>query len=172
MSRVGRCERRRRDFCDQQPCGAALATLRYKLKDAAIDPRKNRSMRGRKVHARNVFDSRRETRRRGIRGERVGFASFRAWHAPSVKTHPVRAARIAYVHTWLSTQTEAGGGCAGFAADSVRIHEHAAIAKIPDLRAKYGRDFVSAVGINASATAIIQGLPTAWGNPLPWKTTS
>src|SRR5262249_46363084 len=27
------------------------------------------------------------------------------------------------------------------------------------------------VGINASANAIIQGTPTAWGNPLPWKNT-
>jgi len=75
--------------------------------------------------------------------------------APNVKTHPARAARIAYVHTWLSTQTE---GWWRLALDSLQIpYEYMstqAIAKIPDLRAKYDVILFPPVGINASATAI------------------
>ena len=58
--------------------------------------------------------------------------------APTVKTHPARAARIALLHTWLSTQDEgwwrldvrpAGG--------PVRLHQHAGRDGRRDLRSKY-----------------------------------
>ena len=92
--------------------------------------------------------------------------------APNVKTHPVRAARIAYIHTWLSTQAE---GWWRLALDSMQVPydyiSTQAIAKIPDLRAKYDVILFPPVGIGASATAIIEGYPTAWGNPLPWQNT-
>jgi len=57
---------------------------------------------------------------------------------PSVKTHPVRAARVAFVHTWLSTQTE---GWWRLALDDLKIpYDYIStqtIAKIDDLNAKY-----------------------------------
>ena len=31
---------------------------------------------------------------------------MRLTHAPTVKTHPVKAPRVALMHTWLSTQDE------------------------------------------------------------------
>jgi hypothetical protein len=91
---------------------------------------------------------------------------------PSVKTHPVRAARIAFVHTWLSTQTE---GWWRLALDDLNIpYDYIStqtIAKIDDLNAKYDVILFPPVGYFSSPTAIVNGMPMAWGNPLPWKNT-
>jgi hypothetical protein len=46
-----------------------------------------------------------------------------------------------------------------------------ALAKIPDLNAKYDVILFPPVGWNSSPTTIIDGLPTSWGNPLPWLNT-
>src|SRR5882757_9799249 len=90
--------------------------------------------------------------------------------APTVKTHPVRAARVAFVHTWLSTQME---GWWRLALDDLKIpYDYIStqtVAKIDDLSAKYDVILFPPVGFNAPASAIINGLPMAWGNPLPWK---
>src|SRR5262249_8121328 len=92
--------------------------------------------------------------------------------APSVKTHPVRAARVAFVHTWLSTQTE---GWWRLALDKISIPydyiSTQAIAKISDLNAKYDVILFPPVGFNAGVSSIVNGIPTTWGNPLPWKNT-
>jgi hypothetical protein len=40
-----------------------------------------------------------------------------------------------------------------------------------DLRAKYDVILFAPVGRFASESAIINGMPAAWGNPLPWETT-
>ncbi|MGC1907426.1 MAG: hypothetical protein WA715_26615, partial [Candidatus Acidiferrum sp.] len=91
----------------------------------------------------------------------------------SVKTHALRAARVAFVHTWLSTQTE---GWWRLALDHLGVPydymSTQAIGKIDDLKAKYDVILFPPVGYNAPASAIINGLPTTWGNPLPWKTTA
>src|SRR5438270_251571 len=39
-------------------------------------------------------------------GKELGVRAYAVAAAPSIKTHPVRAARIAMMHTWLSTQSE------------------------------------------------------------------
>jgi len=151
----------------------ALATLRYKLKGATIDAAEEAFEAGGAKFARGAFLIR-DAKRTDVESaaKELGLQVSALGTAPSVKTHPVRAARIAYVHTWLNTQTE---GWWRLALDSLQIpYEYMstqAIAKIPDLRANYDVILFPPVGINASATAIIQGLPTAWGNPLPWKTT-
>src|SRR5207237_791943 len=85
----------------------ALATLRYRLKNANIEA------------AEEAFTADGQKFNRGtfiIRGvpavelERaandLGLHVFALSAAPTVATHPVRAARIALVHTWLSTQDE------------------------------------------------------------------
>ena len=151
----------------------ALATLRYKLKDATIEAAEESFDAGGAKFTRGTFlirDAKRadvETAAKELSLEAVALAT-----APSVKTHPVRAARIAYLHTWLSTQTE---GWWRLALDSMHIPydymSTQAVAKIPDLRAKYDVILFPPVGIGASATAIIHGYPTAWGNPLPWQNT-
>ena len=91
---------------------------------------------------------------------------------PSVKTHPVRAARVALVHTWLSTQAE---GWWRIALDNLNIpYDYIStqiVAKTSDLNAKYDVILFPPVGFFGGPTLIINGLPSAWGNPLPWKNT-
>jgi len=151
----------------------ALATLRYKLKDATIDAAEEAFEAGGTKFTRGTFLIR-DAKRAEVESaaKELGLQAIALGAAPSVKTHPVRAARIAYIHTWLSTQSE---GWWRLALDSMKVPydymSTQAIAKIPDLRAKYDAILFPPVGINASATAIIQGLPTAWGNPLPWQNT-
>ena len=91
--------------------------------------------------------------------------------APSVKTHPIKAARIAMMHTWLSTQDE---GWWRLALDNLKIPfdyiSTQDVAKDSNLNAKYDVILFAPVAAG-NPMAIIQGMPM-WGNPLPWKTTS
>jgi Zinc carboxypeptidase len=150
-----------------------LATLRYKLKDASMEA------------AEEPFEASGTKFNRGsiiVRGVgrsdldkaagEAGLQVVALGAAPGVKTHPVRAARVAFVHTWLSTQTE---GWWRLALDDLKIPydyiSTQAVAKIDDLNAKYDVILFPPVGFNAPSSAIINGLPMAWGNPLPWKNT-
>ncbi|HKW02168.1 MAG TPA: M14 family zinc carboxypeptidase, partial [Vicinamibacterales bacterium] len=85
----------------------ALATLRYTFKDASFEA------------AEEPFDAAGKKFNRGsfiIRNAQAGELQKAAADlglqmvavsaAPTVKTHPVRAPRVALLHTWLSTQTE------------------------------------------------------------------
>ena len=151
----------------------ALATLRYKLKDAAIEaaeePFESAGKKFRRgsfvVHNANRADLDRAAAELGVQ-----VAALAA--APNVKTHLVRAARIAFLHTWLSTQTE---GWWRLALDKLLIPydymSTQAIAKITDLNAKYDVILFPPVGFSAGVGAVVNGIPTGWGNPLPWKNT-
>src|SRR5436189_3635709 len=116
----------------------ALATLRYKLKDATIEAAEEAFVAGGAKFTRGTFlirDAKRADVESAAKDLSLQVSALGA--APSVKTHPVRAARIAYVHTWLSTQTE---GWWRLALDSLQIpYEYMsahAIAKIPGLHGK------------------------------------
>jgi len=151
----------------------ALATLRYKLKDAAIDAAEEPFESGGKKFNRGSFLVRNVSRADLDRtASELGVQVTALGNAPSVKTHPVRAARIAFLHTWLSTQTE---GWWRLALDKLGIPydymSTQAIAKIPDLNAKYDVILFPPVGFNAGVNPVVNGVPTAWGNPLPWKNT-
>jgi hypothetical protein len=91
--------------------------------------------------------------------------------APSVKTHPVRMARIAILHSWQATQTE---GWWRMALDKLGIpYEYIStqkVAKDADLNSKYDVILFPPVGRGAPQQ-IISGMPM-WGNPMPWKPTS
>jgi hypothetical protein len=88
--------------------------------------------------------------------------------APSVATHPVPAPRIAFMHTWLSTQTE---GWWRLAFDKAAIPfsyvSTQTVASEDDLRGKYDVIIFAPVG-RSSSQEIINGLPK-WGNALPWQ---
>ena len=88
--------------------------------------------------------------------------------APSVATHPASAPRIAFMHTWLGTQTE---GWWRLAFDKAGIPFNymstQAVATDGDLRSKYDVIIFAPVGRSSSAE-IINGLPM-WGNALPWQ---
>ena len=151
----------------------ALAALRYKLKDAQIETAEEPFEAGGTKFTRGTFLIR-DAKRADIENtaKEVGLQIIALSSAPRVKTHPVRAARIAYVHTWLATQME---GWWRLALDNLQIpYDYIStqtIGKISDLREKYDVILFPPVGINAQPMAIINGLPTAWGNPLPWKNT-
>jgi hypothetical protein len=151
----------------------ALATLRYKLKDAGVEAAEEQFEGGGKKFNRGSFVIRNANRADLDRAAAdLGLQVVALGTAPSVKTHPVRAARVAFVHTWLSTQTE---GWWRLALDDLKIpYDYIStqkIAKIDDLNAKYDVILFPPVGYFLGPTAIINGMPMAWGNPLPWKNT-
>src|SRR5256712_237838 len=152
----------------------ALATLRYKLREAAIDAAEEPFEGGGKKFSRGSFLVRNVSRSDLDRtAAELGVQVTALAAAPGVKTHPVRAARIAFVHTWLSTQTE---GWWRLALDKLKIPydymSTQAVAKITDLNAKYDVILFPPVGFDAGVSPIVNGIPTAWGNPLPWKNTA
>jgi hypothetical protein len=151
----------------------ALATLRYKMKDVGVEAAEEPFESGGKKFNRGSFVIRNASRVDLDRAAAdLGLQVVALGSTPSVKTHPVRAARIAFVHTWLSTQTE---GWWRLALDDLNIpYDYIStqtIAKIDDLNAKYDVILFPPVGYFSSPTAIINGMPMAWGNPLPWKNT-
>ncbi len=148
----------------------ALATLRYKLKGADIQA------------AEEAFDAGGTKYNRGsfiIRGisqsdldaaaKDLGLKVAAVAAAPSVKTHPVRAARIVIMHTWQNTQTE-GWWRYAFDANGIPYDylSTADVAKVPDLNAKY--DVIIFGPGGGSPAQVIQGMPM-WRNPIPWKNT-
>jgi hypothetical protein len=88
--------------------------------------------------------------------------------APSGAMHDVAAPRIAFMHTWLATQTE---GWWRYAFDTAGIPfdymSTQAVAKQSDLRSKYDVIIFAPVG-RSSSLDIINGLPM-WNNAMPWK---
>ena len=151
----------------------SLATLRYRMKDASVSAAEEQFESGGKKFNRGSFVIRNAGRADLDRAAaELGLQVVALATAPSVKTHPVRSARVAFVHTWLSTQTE---GWWRLALDDLKIPydyiSTQAIAKIGDLNAKYDVILFPPIGYFPGPTAIINGMPIAWGNPLPWKNT-
>jgi hypothetical protein len=146
----------------------ALATLRFKLKDAdfqsaeeAFDAGGAHFNRGSFV-IRNVSsgDLDKLTKELGLKVTALSTL-------PSVKMHPVRAARVAIMHTWTGTQTE---GWWRQAFDQLQIpYTYISVqdaAKDANLNAKY--DVILFPPAGGNGQAIIDGMPM-WRNPMPWK---
>ncbi len=152
----------------------ALATLRFRLKDATIEAAEEPFQAGDRKFARGSFLIRGGITRSDldVAAKSLGLRVVALSATPNVKTHPVRAPRIAYVHTWISTQAE---GWWRLALDNLQIpYEYMstqALAKIPDLRAQYDVILFPPIGWNYNPTTVLEGLPTSWGNPLPWLNT-
>jgi uncharacterized membrane protein YgcG len=146
----------------------AIATLRYKLKDAdfqsaeeAFDAAGAHFSRGSFV-IRNVAsgDLDKLTKELGLKVTALAAA-------PSVKMHAVRAARVAILHTWTGTQTE---GWWRQAFDQLQIPftyiSTQDVAKDSSLNAKY--DVILFPPAGGNGQAIVDGMPM-WRNPMPWK---
>ena len=88
---------------------------------------------------------------------------------PAIKTHAIKAPRIALMHTWLSTQDE---GWWRLAFDQLQVpYSYIStqdVARDSDLESKY--DVIIFAPVGRGTGAVISGMPM-WGNPLPWKTT-
>jgi hypothetical protein len=150
-----------------------LATLRYRLRDASIEAAEEPFESGGKKFTRGTFLLRNVTRAQlNDAASELGLRAASIPAMPSVKTHPVRAARVALVHTWLSTQAE---GWWRIALDNLGIpYDYIStqtVSKVSDLNAKYDVILFPPVGFFTGPTLVINGLPSAWGNPLPWKNT-
>jgi hypothetical protein len=87
---------------------------------------------------------------------------------PTVSTHVAAAPRIAFMHSWLSTQTEGWWRLAfdkaGVPYDYISTQT---AATETDLRAKYDVIVFAPVG-RSSTQQIVDGLPM-WDNSLPWQ---
>jgi hypothetical protein len=151
-----------------------LATLRYRFPDASFQA------------AEEPFEAAGHKFNRGsfiVRGVAAGALATAAAElgvqvsavaeAPGVKTHPLRAARIAVMHTWFSAQAD---GWWRLEFDRLKIPfdyiSTQTVAATPSgpagLRSKYDV-IVFPPGIR-NAQAVVNGMPM-YGNPLPWKAT-
>ncbi|HMD32377.1 MAG TPA: hypothetical protein VKG84_10740, partial [Candidatus Acidoferrales bacterium] len=151
-----------------------LASLRYRLKGAAIDAVEEPFEAGGRKFNRGSF----LIRNAGAAELQAavadaGLQAYGLAAAPAVKTHPVRAARVALLHTWLSTQTE---GWWRQTLDGLKIPytyiSTQEAARDANLNASYDVILFPPIGYQGTPQNIVHGRPANWGNPIPWKTTA
>ncbi|MGH7604032.1 MAG: M14 family zinc carboxypeptidase [Gemmatimonadaceae bacterium] len=159
------------EFAIDHNADNALATLRYRFKDAdfeiaeqPFEAEGHKFGRGsfvvRKISSADLDKAATE----------LGVRVYALAAAPSVTLHPARAARVAIMHTWISTQTE---GWWRQAFDVLHIpYSYISVqdaAKDPNLNSKY--DVILFPPGGGSPQSIVAGLPM-WRNPMPWKKTA
>ncbi len=100
----------------------------------------------------------------------LGLNATRISVAPTVASHAVKAPRIAFMHSWLATQTE---GWWRYAFDTAGVPfsyiSTQTAASDDDLHSKYDVIVFAPVG-RGSTSEIINGIPS-WNNAMPWKKT-
>jgi len=153
---------------------SALVTLRYRFPNASFKSAEEAfEAAGHKFNRGSFTISNLPAADLGKAAADLGVQVYAVPAAPVVKTHPLRAARIAFMHTWLSTQSD---GWWRLEFDRLKIpydyistQTVAAMPSGPDgLRSKYDA-IVFPPGIR-NAQAVVNGLPM-FGNPLPWRVT-
>jgi len=149
----------------------ALATLRYQFKHAAMEAAEEPfEAAGRKFNRGSFVIRNINSNELGRAASELGLKVVAVDAAPAVKTHPIRAARVAIMHTWLSTQDE---GWWRMAFDNLKIPfdyiSTQDVSKESNLKSKYDVILFAPVG-RANPLGIIEGMPM-YGNPLPWKVT-
>jgi Zinc carboxypeptidase len=149
----------------------ALMALRYRFKDAVVEAAEEPfEAAGRKFNRGSFIMRRVAANELQDASANLGLQVYAVAAAPTVRTHPVRAARIALMHTWISTQDE---GWWRIALDRLGIPyayiNTQDVARDPELRRKYDVILFAPVGVGTER--IIQGMPM-WGNTIPWKTSS
>ncbi len=149
----------------------ALATLRYRLRDADFQITEQPFEAAGQKFGRGSFIIRKVSSSDLDKAAReLGLKVYALAAAPSVPVHPARAPRVAIMHTWLNTQTE---GWWRQAFDFLRIpYSYISVqdaARDPNLHAKY--DVIIFPPGGGSPQSIVGGLPM-WRNPMPWKKTA
>ena len=147
----------------------ALTTLRYQFRNADFEAAEEPFEAAGKSFARGSYIIRNVTAGElDSAGHELGVTAYALASAPSVKMHPARAARVAILHTWSTTQTE---GWWRQAFDALHIPfsyiSVQDVAKDPNLNAKYDVILFPPAG---SVQSIVHGMPM-WRNPMPWKNT-
>jgi hypothetical protein len=149
----------------------SLVTLRYQLKDASVEAAEEPFEAAGQKFNRGSFIIRKAAADDLNRfGKELGIQIYAVADAPTVKTHAVKTARVAVMHTWLDTQNE---GWWRIALDQLQVPyayiSTQDVAREGNLKSKY--DVILFAPIGAPPNAIVDGLPMH-GNPLPWKTTA
>jgi len=149
-----------------------LATLRYRFKDAAFDAAEEPfEAAGHKFNRGSFIVHNLPPDELAKAVTELGIRAYAVDAAPSVKTHPLRAARIAFMHTWQSTQAE---GWWRLEFDRMKVpYDYIStqtVSKTGDLRSKYDAIVFAPGGGRGNPQAIVNGMPM-YGNPLPWKVT-
>src|SRR4029077_7370056 len=160
-------------FAIENHAEPVLASLRYRLKDSDMQVAEEVvGAGGKKFDVGTVLLKAADRSQLESAIKELGLRSVAMGAVPNVKSHPLRAARILLLHSWLGTQTE---GWWRLALDKLQIpYDYAStqtIAATADLREKYDVILFPPVGWGGSLNSIINGLPTEWGNPLPWQNT-
>jgi hypothetical protein len=151
---------------------SALATLRYRFPKADFDAAEEPFEAAGKKFNRGSFIVRNVSADDlNKAAAELGVQAYAAEAAPAVKTHPIRAARVAIMHTWMSTQAE---GWWRLEFDRLGIpYTYTNTQKVAadnDLRSKYEVIVFAPGGGRGNPQSIVSGLPM-YGNPLPWKVT-
>ena len=161
-------------FAIENHAEPALASLRYRLKAADMQTVEEEfEAGGRKFAAGTLLVQASDAAQLDAASKELGLRAVALDTVPTVKSHPLRAARILLMHSWLGTQNE---GWWRLALDKLQIpyaySSTQTIAETPDLRERYDVILFPPVGWGGgSLDNIIHGLPTNWGNPLPWQNT-
>jgi hypothetical protein len=150
---------------------SALVTLRYRFPEASFDAAEEPfEAAGHKFNRGSFVVSNIPNSGLTAALAELGVQAYAVAAAPTVKTHPLRAARIAIMHTWLNTQAE---GWWRLEFDRLQIPysyiSTQTISKIADLRSRYDV-IVFGPGAGGNPQTIVNGRPM-YGNPLPWKVT-
>lgn len=148
----------------------ALAPLRYRLRDANVEAAEEPFEAAGHKFNRGSFIIRKVSADELNRvATELGIQVHAVADAPAVKTHSIKLARVALMHTWLETQNE---GWWRLALDQLQVPyayiSTQNVAKDENLRSKY--DVIIFAPVSRDPGTIISGMPM-YGNPLPWKTT-
>jgi hypothetical protein len=151
---------------------SSLLTLVYKLKDAHVAvAEKEFDATGKKFAAGSLLISDAPDATLAPVLKSLSLDGVRLAAMPSVATHPVTAPRIAFMHTWLSTQDE---GWWRYAFDHAGIpYDYISTQTVSaesDLRSKYDVIVFAPVGYSSSQL-ILNGTPM-YGNATPWQKTA
>ena len=149
----------------------SLITLRYRLKSAGVDAAEEPFEAAGHKFNRGSFIIRNVSASDMNRvASELDLRAIALADAPIVKTHPVRAARVAIMHSWLSTQNEGWWRMAfdkiGIPYDYISTQD---AARDANLNAKY--DVIVFAPVGRDPQAVVAGMPM-WGNAIPWKTTT
>jgi hypothetical protein len=147
-----------------------LVTLRYRFKDATFEAAEDAFEAAGKKFSRGSFIIKNvSSSDLQNAGADLGLQITAVASAPTVKTHPLRAPRVAILHTWLTTQTE---GWWRHALDDAKVPftyiNTQQVSKDGDLSAMF--DVIIFPPVGRGTEAIVGGMPM-WGNALPWKKT-
>jgi len=147
----------------------SLLPLVYKLKDATVQvAEKAFDADGKHFPAGSLLITGAPEDRIGGILHDLSLDASRLGAAPSEPSHAVTAPRIAFMHTWLGTQTE-GWWRYAFDTEGVPFDyiSTQTVANQDNLRGKYDVIIFAPVG-RSSPLEILNGLPM-WNNAMPWQ---